>query len=107
MAAALSNRSQGPKPAIDASPQALLERFRLKSELQSSTVDVVAAEADVPAAIARYLTAMKLPKGPSSSRHWRRWTGRPRGLPSRRAAPAMPTWWASPAASAPWPKPAR
>jgi L-lactate dehydrogenase complex protein LldG len=61
MAAALSSRSEGPKPAIDADPRALLERFRLKSEQQSSTVDIVAADADVPGAIARYLTAMKLP----------------------------------------------
>lgn len=62
MRAALSNRSQGPKPAIDGNPQALLERFRLKSEQQSSTVDVVAQESGVPAAVERYLTAMKLPK---------------------------------------------
>ncbi|MDP2825407.1 MAG: lactate utilization protein C [Sulfuritalea sp.] len=62
MAAALSNRSHGPMPAIDAEPKALLERFRLKSEQQSSTVDVVAQEADVPAAAARYLTSMNLPK---------------------------------------------
>lgn len=62
MLAALTNRSQGPKPDIDAQPKALLERFRLKSELQSSTVDIVAQESDVPAAIARYLTAMNLPK---------------------------------------------
>lgn len=62
MAAALANRSEGPKPAIDTDPQALLERFRLKSEVQSSTVDIVAQDADVPAAIAHYLTAMKLPK---------------------------------------------
>ena len=62
MAAALSSRSQGPKPAMDSAPQALLERFRIKSEAQSSTVDIVAQETDAPAAIARYLTAMKLPK---------------------------------------------
>jgi L-lactate dehydrogenase complex protein LldG len=62
MLAALTNLSQGPKPSIDATPKALLERFRLKSEQQSSTVDVVAQESDVPAAVARYLTAMKLPK---------------------------------------------
>ncbi len=61
MADALSGRSQGPKPDFDASPQGLLERFRVKSEVQSSTVDVVATEADVPAAVARYLMAMKLP----------------------------------------------
>ena len=58
----LSSRSEGPKPAIDADPRALLERFRLKSEYQSSTVDIVAADADVPGAITRYLTAMNLPK---------------------------------------------
>ena len=62
MAAALSSNSQGPKPAFDAAPQALLERFRVKSEVQSSTVDIVPADVDVPAAIARYLTDMKLPK---------------------------------------------
>jgi L-lactate dehydrogenase complex protein LldG len=62
MLAALSNRSHGPKPAVDNNPQALLERFRLKSEQQSTTVDVVAQESDVPAAIARYLTTMNLPR---------------------------------------------
>ncbi len=62
MAAALASRSHGPKPAIDSSPQALLERFRVKSEQQSSSVDVVTAESAVPAAVDRYLTAMKLPK---------------------------------------------
>ena len=62
MAAALSSRSHGPKPAMDSAPQVLLERFRIKSEIQSSTVDIVARETDAPAAIARYLTAMKLPK---------------------------------------------
>ncbi|MCX7149203.1 MAG: lactate utilization protein C [Rhodocyclales bacterium] len=62
MAAALSNRSHGPKPAIDSNPQALLARFRIKSEQQSSTVDIVAQDSDVPVAVERYLTAMKLPK---------------------------------------------
>jgi L-lactate dehydrogenase complex protein LldG len=62
MATALSSNTQGPKPAFETTPQALLERFRIKSELQSSTVDRVAADADVPAAIAGYLTDMKLPK---------------------------------------------
>ena len=62
MAAALSSRSHGPKPAIDSAPKALLERFRIKSEQQSSTVDIVAQEAEAPAAIARYLGAMNLPK---------------------------------------------
>ncbi|MDK9701739.1 MAG: lactate utilization protein C [Sulfuritalea sp.] len=60
--AALGSRTQGPKPAIDADPHALLERFRLKSETQSSTVDIVAQESEVPAAVARYLAAMNLPK---------------------------------------------
>lgn len=62
MLAALSNRSHGPQPAIDSDPQALLQRFRLKSETQSSTVDIVVQESAVPAAVVRYLTAMKLPK---------------------------------------------
>ena len=62
MAAALASRSQGPKPAMDTDPKALLDRFRLKSELQSSTVDIVARESDAPAAINHYLTSMNLPK---------------------------------------------
>jgi L-lactate dehydrogenase complex protein LldG len=62
MLASLSDRSHGPKPALDSTPQALLERFRIKSEAQSSTVDSVPLESDVPAAIAHYLTSMKLPK---------------------------------------------
>lgn len=62
MHAALANRGSGPQPAMDASPKALLERFRVKSELQSSTVDIVAEESAVPAAVARYLTSMTLPK---------------------------------------------
>ena len=60
MLAALSNRGHGPKPAMDCAPLALLNRFRAKSEALSSTVDAVAREADVPAAVARYLTSMKL-----------------------------------------------
>ena len=62
MLAALSNRGHGPKPAISANPKALLERFQAKSELQSSTVDIVAQESSVPAAVARYLTSMNLSK---------------------------------------------
>ena len=58
--AALSNPGHGPKPAIDCAPRALLERFRLKSKALASTLDVVALEADVPAAAARYLTSMNL-----------------------------------------------
>lgn len=62
MAAALVHGNRGPRPAFDAAPQALLERFRIKSEAQASTVDIVAVDADVPAAITRYLTDMKLPQ---------------------------------------------
>jgi L-lactate dehydrogenase complex protein LldG len=62
MQAAMAARSHGPKPAMDSSPKALLERFRIKSEQQSTTVDIVAQESDAPAAIARYLTTMNLPK---------------------------------------------
>ncbi|MCF8199950.1 MAG: lactate utilization protein C [Sulfuritalea sp.] len=62
MQSSLSSRTQGPKPVFDSEPKALLERFRLKSEKQSSTVDIVAQESDVPTAINRYLTAMNLPK---------------------------------------------
>jgi L-lactate dehydrogenase complex protein LldG len=62
MLASLSNRAHGPKPAFDGTPKDLLERFRLKSEKQSSTVDVVANASDVPGAVARYLAAMDLPR---------------------------------------------
>ena len=62
MLAALADRSHGPKPAMDRAPPALLKRFRVKSEALASTVDAVAREADVPAAVARYLTNMKLAK---------------------------------------------
>ncbi len=62
MLAALADRSHGPKPAMDCAPLTLLKRFRVKSAALASTVDAVAREADVPAAVARYLTGMKLPK---------------------------------------------
>ena len=61
MAAALANRSPGPQPAVAGEPRALLVRFRVKSEQASSTVEIVATDADVPPAIAKYLAAMKLP----------------------------------------------
>ena len=44
MTAALANRSPGPQPAVAKEPRALLERFRLKSEQASSTVDIVATD---------------------------------------------------------------
>jgi L-lactate dehydrogenase complex protein LldG len=59
--AALSRRAQGPKPAIASDPQTLLQRFCAKSEQQSTTLDRVARDSEVPAAVARYLTSMKLP----------------------------------------------
>lgn len=62
MLEALSGRSHGPRPAMDCAPPALLERFRIKSEVASSTVASVALEAEVPAAIAQYLTDMRLPR---------------------------------------------
>ncbi len=62
MLAALANRGHGPKPAMDCAPLALLNRFRAKSEALASTADAVAREADVPGAVARYLTTMKLAK---------------------------------------------
>jgi len=58
---ALTSRRHGPKPVVDCDSQALLRRFQLKSERQSSTVDSVTRDAEVPAAVARYLTAMGLP----------------------------------------------
>jgi len=61
MADALADRRPGPQPDIDNAPQALLQRFRIKSEQASSTVEVLADESQVPAAVARYLGAMKLP----------------------------------------------
>jgi len=61
MAAALAARAKGPQPAVDASPEGLLKRFSDKSIEQSSTVDVVADEAAVPAAVAGYLAGMNIP----------------------------------------------
>jgi L-lactate dehydrogenase complex protein LldG len=50
-------RSQGPRPPV----ADLLGQFRARSELLSSTVDVVDARADAPAAAARYLREHALP----------------------------------------------
>jgi L-lactate dehydrogenase complex protein LldG len=52
VAAALKARVQGPRPPAGTD---LLARLREKSELLSSTVDVVPAVAQIPAAAARYL----------------------------------------------------
>lgn len=53
----LSARPQGPRPKSDGD---LLQRFREKAELSSSTVEIVAGSAGVPPAIARYLMEQKL-----------------------------------------------
>ena len=53
----LAARTQGPRPKIDAE---LLLRFREKSELLSSTIEIVAASQAVPQAVARYLAAHRL-----------------------------------------------
>lgn len=56
--ARLAAHPQGPRPAV---PGDLVERFRDKSLKMSSTVDSVAALAEVPAAVARYLASQQLP----------------------------------------------
>jgi len=59
--AALTARAHGPRPAVPTEKSALAGRFREKSTAQSSTLDSVATITDAPAAIARYLTELKLP----------------------------------------------
>jgi L-lactate dehydrogenase complex protein LldG len=59
--ATLAARTPGPRPAIDPAKSALAARFVEKSLAQSSTVDTVAALAEAPAAVARYLAANGLP----------------------------------------------
>ena len=49
---------RGPLPDVSGD---LVARFRARAESMQSTTEEVAAEADVPAAVARYLTAHKLP----------------------------------------------
>jgi L-lactate dehydrogenase complex protein LldG len=61
IAAALGARAQGPRPAVPTEKSALVARFVEKSLAQSSSVDRVASEAEVPAAVARYLQELKLP----------------------------------------------
>jgi L-lactate dehydrogenase complex protein LldG len=53
----LNARAAGPQPALAGD---LLERFRTKAEYLASTVEVVSALADVPAAVAGYLAASGL-----------------------------------------------
>lgn len=54
----IAARRQGPRPLPDTDLQ---QRFCSRSESMSSTVDIIASSADVPAAIARYLQAGGLP----------------------------------------------
>jgi L-lactate dehydrogenase complex protein LldG len=56
--ACLAARQQGPRPRVDGE---LLACFKQKSESLSTTVDVVAEWRLVPAAVARYLAANRLP----------------------------------------------
>jgi L-lactate dehydrogenase complex protein LldG len=55
----LKRHPRGPLPEIAGD---LIARFRAKAESASSTTDRVASEGEVPAAVARYLDAHKLPK---------------------------------------------
>lgn len=61
MAATLSARTQGPRPAVPTEKLALTGRLIEKSLTQSSTVDQVASLAEVPGAVTRYLQAQSLP----------------------------------------------
>ena len=49
---------RGPLPDVSGD---LVARFRARAESMQSTTEEVAAEADAPAAVARYLAAHKLP----------------------------------------------
>ncbi|MFZ5512825.1 MAG: LutC/YkgG family protein [Pseudomonadota bacterium] len=59
MADYLARRPQGPRPDI---AEDLVQRFMARSAALASTVEQVAALADVPAACARYLDARQLPR---------------------------------------------
>ena len=60
--AALSAHAQGPRPVVPTEKSALAGRLIEKSLAQSSTVESVATLADAPAAIARYLAGLNLPR---------------------------------------------
>jgi L-lactate dehydrogenase complex protein LldG len=55
----LKRHPRGPLPEVGGD---LIARFRAKAEAASSTTDRVGSEREVPAAVARYLEAHKLPK---------------------------------------------
>lgn len=57
--ALLASSANGPRPTIAGD---LAARFRSKAETMASTVDAVASLAAVPAAVARYLDAGRLPR---------------------------------------------
>jgi L-lactate dehydrogenase complex protein LldG len=54
----LRSHDRGPLPTMDWDP---LERFRDRCEAMLSTVDEIETLADLPAAVARYLTGLSLP----------------------------------------------
>ena len=60
--ATLAARQCGPRPAMPGEKSTLAGRFIEKSIAQSSTVDQIASLADVPAAVARYLAGLDLPR---------------------------------------------
>jgi len=62
IAATLVARTQGPRPAVDTEKSALAGRLVEKSLAYSSTVDRVSTRAGAPAAVARYLDGLKLPR---------------------------------------------
>lgn len=57
----LAARRTGPQPKVGVGRTALVERFRAWSASASCTVDAAAQLTEVPAAVARYLTAHDLP----------------------------------------------
>ena len=54
----IAAHAQGPRPAM---PDDLVARFMQRATDMSSTVERIASEADIPAAVARYLDALELP----------------------------------------------
>ena len=60
--ATLASRAQGPRPAVDPQKSALARRLIEKSLAYSSTVDEVDTAVEAPAAVARYLAGLNLPR---------------------------------------------
>lgn len=61
IAATLAARTRGPCPTIDTAPAARLARFVERAQASACTVAQVAALAEAPAAVARYLREHQLP----------------------------------------------